>query len=134
MKKILKLLTLWLCVIASLFSMAGCEGKNKIKKGYKEVLSYITEALYDPESLQVYSAEGVYCDDSEDIYYKVKYNAKNKFGGYVGAEDYYYTYDTTTGKVSKSLVTTTFSVQKGLYQAQEEGADFDEKYYYLEIV
>ena len=133
MKKLPKLLALVLCLTLCVFTAVSCAGSQKIKNGYAKVVEYIEESLYDPESLKISSAEGVFCSDGEDIYYKISYNAKNRLGGYVGIKDYYYTYDTITGSVSTLSVTTTFGLQKSMYEIQKKGEKFEETYYYLKI-
>ena len=97
------------------------------------VEKHIKEKLYDPDSLVVKSAEGVYAEDDNMIYYKVNYNAKNRLGGYVGYDDYYYEYNMDTKEADIITVLLTYDIHISMYKIQEQGKELDTKYFYKKI-
>lgn len=85
------------CCFLLLFSMAACSSE---KKHYEECVEILRERLIDPTSLLIAEADSIQDPEGKDIAYRIVYNAKNKYGGYVGNETVYFLYDSETDKVS----------------------------------
>jgi len=88
---------------------------SQIENGFEHVKTSIKNRVYDPDSLIFNYVEGILDIDSEKIYYKVNYNAKNRFGGYVGSEDYYYVLDLANNDVNSILAEEMYRVAYNRY-------------------
>lgn len=90
------------------------EKRSKVRSYYAEaqyglekVIEKLKSQLKDPDSLQ-YNGDCYSYDFNELGYdnglfiYKVNYNAKNSFGGYVGYKDVYYSWNSTFNSVGTS--------------------------------
>ena len=134
MKRIICLILASVLMLSTMLAFASCGSKtSKIEEGYMYVEKPIKEKLYDPDSLVVKSAEGVYAEDDNMIYYKVNYNAKNRLGGYVGYDDYYYEYNMDTKEADIITVLLTYDIHISMYKIQEQGKELDTKYFYKKI-
>ena len=112
MKKTINFILTTVLLLSISLSLLSC-GSSKIKDNYSKVENHIKSTLIDPTSLIVNSAEGVYEEGSKYIYYKINYNAKNKFGGYVGSDDLYCCLNTETDSISSALANS-FEVKKDI--------------------
>ena len=90
---------MFFCSIVLLFSMGACTSAEK--KHYEECLVLLKTNLYDPTSLLVAEATSVSDPESDDIAYKITYNAKNLYGAYVGNKTEYFLYDSENGAVER---------------------------------
>ncbi len=133
MKTIFKFISLSLLIFTLAFSMSACGKTQEIKNNYAAAEQHLKVSLFDPDSLQVYSADGVTDDDSNYIFYKITYNAKNRLGGYSGSDDYYCKYDKTTGEISTLGAQSTYELMIRSYKIQQEVDPKAATTYYLKI-
>ena len=131
MKKIISLLFVAVLTISSMFVLASC-GSSKIEKEFSYVKTYIEDRVIDPTSLIFNYAEGILDIAEERIYYKVNYNGKNSFGGYVGSKDYYYILDLTNHEVSTYSAERLYEIVETSYKLDD--VDGEKNYYYEKII
>ncbi len=87
---------------------------EEAKVGEQEIKEKIKNTLKDPDSLlysgRCYTVYDKSAGESKPywIYYEIKYNAKNGFGGYVGYQTVYYCWNSYFQSVSKLSVNTFF--------------------------
>jgi len=86
----IKRLVAFLFVVIVLFTMAGC---TKERTYYDKCIQELKQSLIDPDSLIIEYADSYTDPESGDIAYRIYYNAKNRFGGYVGKTNEYFYYD-----------------------------------------
>ena len=71
----------------------------------------LRDTLIDPTSLLIARAESYTDKEDGDIYYKIVYNAKNKFGAYVGNNTIYFMYDAEDDEIiSGNYLSTSFNL------------------------
>ena len=75
---------LLLPIIATAALAAGC---TYTESAAERCSSKLKDKLKDPESLQVMSFEQTHNDERKAVY-RLDYNAKNGFGGYVGRQSF----------------------------------------------
>ena len=78
MKKVIVIMLL-LCVVTIVLAKPSVSGWDGVCYCVKD---YLKENLKDPKSLKIINCSVVQCKDGE-YYQRVKYRAKNSFGGYV---------------------------------------------------
>ena len=113
MKKVSILLIL-ITLISCCLCFTSC-GASTEEKHYEECIEKLRDSLIDPTSLLIAEAESYTDKDTGDIYYRIKYNAKNRLGAYVGNETVYFKYDAEDKNISRdSIYSTSFSLTKAL--------------------
>ena len=66
------------------FAVASC---SSVSTDQARCTAKLQDQLKDPQSLQVMSFEQMHNDERKAVY-RVDYNAKNSFGGYVGRRSF----------------------------------------------
>ena len=117
MKKIVSLLLVAVIALSSMLMFNSC-ASSKIEEGFSKVKATIESVAYDPDAVIFNYAEGVLDVSEERIYYKVNYNGKNRFGGYVGNRDDYYRLDLKTNEVSVTTKTL-FDITRALSETDD---------------